>query len=78
MATALVSIVGTGLAEAVTDQQFAANLVVLDPLATATSTFSLTLGLLAALTAFLVIELFVTVHTFGWEQAKAKYGIVKK
>ena len=78
LSTVMIAIVSNNLASAVLVQDFAADLTVLNPLADATTTVGTTLTLLAVLTAFLVLELFLTVHSFGWEQAKAKYGVVKK
>lgn len=77
LAAATTFLVANAMNAAAVDAQFAANLDVLAPITEATGTFATAVGLLAGLAAFLLVELFGTVHALGWERAKAKYGVRK-
>jgi uncharacterized membrane protein len=73
-----VLLTSNALASSVATAQFALDLSVLDALAEATATFATTIGLLAGLTALLLVEMFATVNVLGVAQAKDKYGVAKK
>ena len=74
MAAGLVEFVASSLVSAEATAEFATDLLQLDPIAAAEATFTTTFAIFAAVTAFLLVELFSSVHACGWEQARSKYG----